>query len=455
MRQGNILSGAAFRVAALSLAVFCVVMLAAGFAIVEMVRAAMIHDIRAKIAEEVVLFDEISKNEGPAALVEAINRLSRLKMPAQPIVGLFAPNGARLAGDVELAPDFIGWGEIAQRVGGARARQGYHVEVVALGGRKFVVGRSLDTVEAMERALTRALLIAGGLFILVSLAIGYFASRNVLGKLETMADVLEDVSRGESGARLPIGERRDQIDRISVMINAHLDRLSALMETTRNSIIAVAHDLRTPLNRAFLSVQKAADERADEAERAAALAAAEAEINGIGETFDTILRIARITAGDGAFEPIEAAALVAEIAETYRPVLEDAGRALTVETPDGDPVWIAGDRRMLFQMLVNLIENAARHAPEGGAVAILARSDPRGPEIVIADHGPGIPPGLRREAVKPFHQITGLGAGGGAGLGLALVRAITDRHKAVLDLSDNEPGLRVAVRFPKAQGGTP
>ncbi|MFV0475052.1 MAG: sensor histidine kinase [Pikeienuella sp.] len=455
MRQGNILSGAAFRVAALSLAAFCVVMLATGFAIVEIVRASMIRDIRVKIAEEVVLFDEIYRNEGPVALVEAIERLSRLKMPAQPIVGLFDPNGARVAGDVELAPGFIGWGEIAQRVGGARAKQGYHVEVVSLAGRKFVVGRSLDTVEAMERTLTRALLTAGAIFVLVSLAIGYVLSRNMLGKLETMAAVLEDVSRGKSGARLPTGDGRDQIDRISVMINAHLDRLSALMETTRNSITALAHDLRTPLNRTFLSVQKAADERAGEADRRAALEAAGAEIGAIGETFDTILRIARISAeeGDGGFERISAAELAREIAETYQPVLEDTGRDLAIETPAGDPAWIMGDRRMLFQLLVNLVENAARHAPEGDTVTILARTDGPAARIEIADHGPGIPPERREEAIKPFHQIAGLGAPGGAGLGLALARAIADRHRAALELSDNAPGLRIAVRFPPVQEG--
>lgn len=449
MRPGNVLSGAAFRVVALSLSVFCVVMLIAGFAILEIVRASMINDIRTKIAEEVILFDEIYRNEGPAALVDAIDRLARSRMPAQPIVGLFAADGARLAGDVELAPDFFGWGTIAQRVAGAKAAQGYHVEVVSLAGRKVVVGRRLDLVVAMERTLTWALLIAGAIVILVSLAIGYLVSRGVFGKLERMAAVLEDVSRGESGARLTVGAGRDQIDRISVMINAHLDRLSTLMETTRNSIIAVAHDLRTPLNRAFLSVQKASDERTGAAEREAALSAAGAEIEGIGETFETILRIARIAAADdgGDFERVSAAALIDEIAETYQPVLEEAGQDLIIETPPDDPAWISGDRRMLFQMMVNLVENASRYAPGGTAVTLIARSGADGTLIEISDHGPGIPVDRREDAVKPLHQFSGLGETGGAGLGLALVRAVADRHRATLRLSDNAPGLRVSIRF--------
>ncbi|QIE54602.1 HAMP domain-containing histidine kinase [Pikeienuella piscinae] len=449
MRPGNILSGAAFRVVALSLSVFCVVMLIAGFAILEIVRASMINDIRSKIVEEVILFDEIYRNEGPSALSDAIDRLARSRMPAQPIVGLFAENGARLAGDVELAPDFYGWGTIAQKVAGAKAAQGYHVEVVSLAGRKVVVGRRLDLVEAMERTLTRALLIAGAVVILVSLTIGYFVSRGALDKLEKMAAVLEDVSRGESGARLKVGAGRDQIDRISVMINAHLDRLSTLMETTRNSIIAVAHDLRTPLNRAFLSVQKASDKRTGADEREAALNAASAEIEGIGETFETILRIARIASSDdtAGFERVSATALVEEIAETYQPVLEEAGRELIFETPPDDPAWISGDRRMLFQMLVNLVENAARYAPEGTQVTLGARRDDRDVLIEIADHGPGIPAERREDAVKPLHQLSGLGEAGGAGLGLALVRAVADRHRAKLRLSDNAPGLRVSIRF--------
>ncbi|WP_340110214.1 HAMP domain-containing sensor histidine kinase [Pikeienuella sp. HZG-20] len=456
--SGAILSGAPLRAIALSLITFLVVMVVAGAVLVEIMRVSMVNDLRAQIREEAILFGEIYRNEGPEALAEVVRTLSRTHAHGSGVVGLFGANGAPLAGDLSLAPDFIGFGTLTRRIAGGGAGP-FDVEVVDLSAHKLVVGRNMTSADALRATLIKALVLVGGVVTVVSLMIGFAVSRDVFGKLQRMSSVLEQVSRGDGDARLPTGGGRDQIDRVSVLMNAHLDRLSGLMEATRNSIVAIAHDLRTPLNRAFLLVQKAGSAGEDEAARAAALARAEREIESIGETFDTILRIARISSSRSRadFEPVPAADLIREIAETYQPVLEDAGQTLTAAPPRdaGPEPRIFGDRRMIGQMLVNLVENASRHTPAGTEVTLSAGVVDGATVIEVADDGPGIPADMRDAAMKPFGRLDDLHDLGGAGLGLALVRAIAERHGARLTLSDNAPGLRVSVRFPAEGAGAP
>lgn len=455
MRPGNVLSGAAFQTAALSLAAFVVVLGVAGAAIIGTVRASMTQDLRAQIAEEVILFQEIFHKQGPEELLRVIDSLGRANIPNQQVVGMFSPRGDRLAGDLPLAPDFVGWGTLNRSQALRTGPQAYQAEVVLLEGRTIVVGRSLTPIKATTATLIRALALAGLAVTVVSLLIGYLLSRNVYGKLDRMAQTLDAVSRGDSRIRLPVGASNDQIDRVSVRINRHLDRLSDLTESTKNTIIAIAHDLRTPLTRAYNLVQSAGGAGSDAPARAQSLAAAEAELESIGGAFDAILRISRISAANGeeGFAMIGAAALTAEIVETYEPVLEAAGQILELQAPSSSDAMILGDQKMLWQMLVNLVENASRHCPAGTRVTISARSLDGAAILEVSDDGPGVPEGMIDKIVTPFTRIEER-AEGGAGFGLALVRAIAERHRAELSLADNEPGLRVTVRFPPATHST-
>ena len=92
---------------------------------------------------------------------------------------------------------------------------------------------------------------------LVILLIGYAASHESLRKLRALETTLDRVSRGDDAARVPVQGDGDQIDRIARRVNAHLDRLSGLMTTTRATAAAIAHDLKTPLSRAQLALQSA------------------------------------------------------------------------------------------------------------------------------------------------------------------------------------------------------
>jgi signal transduction histidine kinase len=236
---------------------------------------------------------------------------------------------------------------------------------------------------------------------------------------------------------------------VSRQINAHLDRLSEFMAGMRNTIVAIAHDLKSPLNRAYLLLQEAALESRSEP-ASAKLERAQEEMETLGGVLDTVLRISRIETSDdrSSFTAFSSALLVRDLAQTFEPVIEAAGQTLHWDDVPADGAPIFGDRRMVQQMLVNLIENASRHAGPGTYISLEVRAIGEAALITVADTGPGIPPDKRDEVFEPFRRLNVERNTPGAGLGLALVKAVATRHHALVTLSDNRPGLRVTVTFP-------
>ena len=101
-------------------------------------------------------------------------------------------------------------------------------------------------------------------------------------------------------------------------------------------------------------------------------------------------------------------------------------------------------------MLANLVENALKHTPSGSAITLAVRANEpgRGPVLVVADNGPGIPEDERSKVFRRFYRLGASRTTPGNGLGLSLVAAIAERHGASVLLEDNEPGLRATVAWP-------
>jgi signal transduction histidine kinase len=229
------------------------------------------------------------------------------------------------------------------------------------------------------------------------------------------------------------------------------------MVTTRSTAIAIAHDLKTPLSRAHLSLQTAFSRIDDGQDPRDALEKTEAELERLNRIFDTILRISRIETApqDAEFRSFALPPLLIDLAETFAPMAEEDGQSLKLSLP-GTPVSaVFGDERMVRQMIVNLIQNAMRHGTAGNLITIeLQQADGRC-IVDIADHGPGIPQDERARVFEAFYRLDSSRSGGGGGLGLALVKAIAQRHDIAIDLADNAPGLRVRLTFPPARPVSP
>jgi len=453
MRPASLFSGVAFRSALLFLLVFAVVLTVAGIAILRTTEGSMTDQLRSSITEDFDLLRDANVTGGETELVKFIKAAVATRSDKQSEFGLFKLSGRRIAGNVTVAPTFRGWGLLPLEPGQTADNRflGY---VEMLDDNMVVAGRSQRFVETESGVILNSLILSGLVICLAALGIGYFLNRGVSQKLAVIDRTLAEVSHGNSEARLPVGRSNDQIDHVSRQINAHLDRLSELLANMRNTIVAIAHDLKSPLHRAYMLLQEAADESAPLA-ASSKLTRATGELETLGGVLDTVLRISRIgTSNDSStFTRFSAAVLVQDLAQTFEPVIEAAGQTLRWAAVPESGADVFGDRKMVQQMLVNLIENASRYAGAGAVIELSIRADEGGTIVTVADSGPGIPADKREEVFEPFRRLSESRGTPGSGLGLALVKAVATRHHARVTLGDNHPGLRVTVYFPPLPTG--
>lgn len=259
--------------------------------------------------------------------------------------------------------------------------------------------------------------------------------------------MLMDVSSEMIHALLPVSSANDQIDRVAATMNRHLERLSDLMLSTKSSAAAIAHDLKRPLARAVLGVERALDHQAEGKNTQVDLEESRDELMKLNRIFETILRIARIDAGQGVTQAqtVDLSELVRDLGETYQVVAEESGQSMRVEAAAG--IEIPGDAGMVSQMLANLLQNAITHGGAGNRISLSLTEQEGKAVLEVADTGPGINVADRARVLEPFFRSDAARTTEGSGLGLALVKSIADRHGAELSLGDNEPGLLVRLEF--------
>ncbi|MGY9049475.1 hypothetical protein P775_07820 [Puniceibacterium antarcticum] len=450
MDRANILSGAAFRSAVYGMFVFVLSLCVLGFAAHFYIKDTLEADLRSQIDSAVASLRAEYDSEGMEGLRGTVTRISPTFRETQRLAVLYDKSGQRVAGAQAVTPDFWGWTiRPVKEPGSGTVAQEYFLKAVRVADHTLIVGRDLQFIRNVEVAMARALLGLGGLMTLVSVGIGYVMSRRTQAKLERVGQTLEDVAQGDMSARIALSSANDQVDRISCVMNGHLDTLSALMAASKTSATSIAHDLKRPLSRAVLGLEKALNLAESGENPTEVIYASREELSKLTATFETILRIARIDADESAplTATVDLPALLHDLGETYTVVAEESGQNLQVDLPSGEPVCVPGDLGMIAQLVVNLLQNAVSHGTLGNRITLSLLRDGNGAVIDVADTGPGIPAQDREKVLTAFYRSDAARATEGNGLGLALVKSIADRHGARLTLSDNKPGLKVTIRF--------
>jgi signal transduction histidine kinase len=291
-----------------------------------------------------------------------------------------------------------------------------------------VVKSSEARTDILARFRARAAL-AFAAVVLLGVAGGALLTRSALAPLRRLAAVLGGIVRtGQVSARVPVRGDGDALDALGRLANEMLDRIEALLAGMRGSLDAVAHDLRTPLQRLRATAEGALRESDPEVARAA-LATCVEECDRVAATLTALMDISEAETGTMALrrETLDAATLVRETAELYEAAAEDKGLALTVDAPASLPV--EGDRARLRQALANLADNAVKYTPSGGHVWLRAARDGDGIVFECEDDGPGIAPEDLPRIWDRLYRADRSRAQRGLGLGLSLVRAIAAAHR--------------------------
>ncbi len=381
---------------------------------------------------------------------------------------LMTKAGKRISGSIEESPveKFSGpptWTTfqvVDQAAGGGQVRHPARgLQERLAGGEILFVGADVGEDEAYVVKIVRALWGAGGLVIVLGLACGVLFSRNVTRSIAGLTAVVDAVRNGDLGARAHVRGARDEFDELAEGVNEMLDRLERSMAGHKHAGDAIAHDLRSPLTRLRARLEAAyLDVEAGRGDPTEALAQALTDTDGVLKTFGAVLSIARLQAAGAAPDPalFDPAELAADISELYEPLCEDKGIDFASEfTRD---LQLRGNREFLAQALANILDNAVKYTPAGGAIMLRVRRRSSGEvEFSVTDTGPGVPDEDRARVVERFVRLENSRNEPGAGLGLSLVAAVAEAHGGRLQLDEGPgkvgemgPGLRVALILPRA-----
>jgi signal transduction histidine kinase len=399
---------------------------------------------------------------GPARLREVI--AERAGEPGSGLYLLVDAGGRKIAGNLSRVPPELGGGRGGifrhERASAAAARSGrlaVGVPFAVPGGLVLIVGRDIEDQRRFADTMWQVALLSVGLMSVLGIAAGLLVSRSVLRRIETVTETSRTIMGGDLSKRIPLDGSGDELDRLSQSLNAMLTRIEELMAALREVSDNIAHDLKTPLNRLRNGAEAALRNPSGAAGYRDGLVRTIEEADELIRTFNSLLLIARLEGGAVAesMGPVDPAAIIADVAELYEPVAEEAG--LRLELAAGKGLSIVANRQLVGQAIANLLDNAIKYAaadaPRGDGAAlqpITISAAPAGDriEIAVADRGPGVAVEDRERALQRFVRLEKSRSRPGSGLGLSLVAAVARLHGGAVRLEDNAPGLRAVLALP-------
>ena len=391
-------------------------------------------------------------------VLDAQGRITDVSPGADRLVPMLAPAAAQAAARTGqgrmLAGPPLGMPSLLRVV--AVPASGHQVVIAAVS--YTPTGDSLATV---ARALIIGTPLLFGLLALVTWLVTGYTLRPIAELRRGAAEVTQTGVPHD----LPVPPARDEVRSLAVTLNDMLARLAGAQQRQRNLISDTAHELRSPIAsiRAQLEVALDHPDGVDWPETARDV---HADTLRLARLTEDLLLLARLDGQPLRRKPTDLAAVCAAVVARYATarvpvqadrvqadrVQADAVQADRVQADAAAPCVVAGDPDALSRLLVNLLDNAVRHA--ASRVCVSVRGEDGWAVLVVSDDGPGIP---AEDAERVFGRFSRLddarsrdGGEEGAGLGLAIVRSTAEAHGGSVTLGDAGPGLRAVVRLPLA-----
>lgn len=271
--------------------------------------------------------------------------------------------------------------------------------------------------------------------LLLVLVVLYYATRALFRPIDGIHAGIERIGAGELDHRLDV-PRRDELGDLARSINGMADEIRRMLEAKRQLLLAISHELRSPLTRAKVAVALLGD--------AAQRAEITRELDELAQLIEELLETERLSSPHRALDkrPASLNALVDEVLENFF-----AGRAVQRRLPVQE-VRVEVDAPRIKLLLKNLLDNALRHTPAGAPPPeVTLEQVPSGVTLTVRDHGTGIASEHVPHLTEPFYRAdpSRRRETGGYGLGLYLCRVIAEAHGSALAI-DSAPGRGTSVR---------
>lgn len=436
---------AAYRIALVYSGAFVLATLLLGLLVYLAAHASLVRQLDAQIESTALDLRTRYADDGRQDLIESIRAREQLRSVDELGFALFGADGRRIAGKMNTGRPPLGWSDITfvdPEEGSDPAR------ALALNlpdGTRLVVAADREPLEAIDQRILIIFGIASLAILLMGILGGLLLGAYLRGRIGRIGRTAETIVSGDLSSRMPVGPRGDEFDELARTLNRMLDQIEQLMDNLRQVSNDVAHDLRTPLTSLHNQLDRALSDPSDREEN---LRIALERSDELLVLFGAILRISEVEQGRvrRSFAKVDLAKLVGDLCESYAPAIEDSGRSLSYQCQSD--FTIEGDRGLIAQMLVNLLDNALRHTPPGAHISVTLAAEETG-MIEISDNGPGIPEADRDRVLQRFVRLESSRTTPGHGLGLNMVSAIARLHDWTLEIGDNAPGLRVRIYLDK------
>ena len=327
-------------------------------------------------------------------------------------------------------------------------------ETISRGGtpRTVVAASSLEPVNRSVHRVLVLLLIALPVALLLAAAAGWWLARRSLAPVDRMTSMAEQIGPGALHERIDVPATADEVAHLARTLNTMLDRIETGLSEQRRLVADTSHELRTPLAamRAELDVSLRHDDLTPAARTV--LESTREEVDRISATVDDLLVLARADeVGLAAMhQHVDLHELAAAATEPFETLARARGVDLRLE---GAAAPAVGDPDSLRHALRNLVDNAVKFTPGGGAVVVRSGRHDGVAEVTIIDEGPGIPTELQDRVFDRFFRVDEARAGAGSGLGLAIVDEVARAHGGRVTVRQHLPcGSVFTFRVPSESG---
>jgi signal transduction histidine kinase len=399
------------------------------------------------IARQLHYIAELSGGRQLDAIAQHLDQDSRGVQYA----GLFGADGRKITGNLEKFPPDLKINESVQSVPVVRTLpdgpQTHVIRAIAQrvsDGNALVIGREVDEAREISHVVAQALALGLLPALCLCLLAGAWLSMQAQKRVEEVNRRVQRIIAGNLRERLPHRNVDEPFSKLAAIVNGMLDEMETMIHALAGVGNDIAHDLRTPLTRARLTLERGRTNATSLEQLQAVADKAIANLDQSLSIITALLRLAEIenSQRSAAFGNVPLHEILREVCDIYEPIAENKNVDLRVEV--AQPLSVLGDRDLLFEAVANLVDNAVKFAPEGGKVGIeLIRSEDD-TVVRVTDTGSGISEQEREAVLRRFYRSEKMRSTPGVGLGLNLVAAIVKLHGFRLVIHSG-PGGRMEI----------